>query len=116
MGTMVQFPMNGSTGNAYLATPASGSGSGVVVIQEWWGLVDHIKDVANRFAGAGFVALAPDFYDGRTTTSPDEAGKLMMALNIDGAELIKSLHPRMQTHQATLLERPSLKIPDDIRT
>ena len=49
-------------------------------------MVDHIKDVANRFAGAGFVALAPDFYDGQTTTSPDEAGKLMMALNIDEAE------------------------------
>ena len=58
----------------------------MVVIQEWWGLVDHIKAVADRLAAAGFTALAPDFYDGRTTTSPDEAGKLMMALNIAGAE------------------------------
>ena len=49
-------------------------------------MVDHIKDLADRFAGAGFVALAPDFYDGQTTTSPDEEGKLMMALEIDEAE------------------------------
>ena len=86
MGAMVGFPMNGVDGSGYLATPASGSGPGVVVIQEWWGLVDHIKAVADRLAGAGFTALAPDFYDGRTTTSPDEAGKLMMALDIDNAE------------------------------
>ena len=86
MGTMVRFPANGTTGGGYLATPDSGSGPGVIVIQEWWGLVDHIKDLADRFAGAGFVALAPDFYDGQTTTSPDEAGKLMMALEIDEAE------------------------------
>ena len=78
MGTMVRFPANGTTGGGYLATPDSGSGPGVIVIQEWWGLVDHIKDLPTRFAGAGFAALAPDFYDGQTTTSPDEAGKLMM--------------------------------------
>jgi carboxymethylenebutenolidase len=55
------------------------------VIQEWWGLVDHIKDVANRFAEAGFVALAPDLYHGDATTSPDEAGRKMMALDIENA-------------------------------
>ena len=86
MGATVQFPMNGVSGGGYLATPSSGSGPGVVVIQEWWGLVDHIEAVADRLAGAGFAALAPDFYDGRTTASPDEAGKLMMALDIDAAE------------------------------
>lgn len=86
MGEMVQFPMNGVSGSGYLALPPSGEGPGVVVIQEWWGLVDHIKSVADRLAEAGFVALAPDFYNGQTTTSPDEAGKLMMALNIDEAE------------------------------
>jgi carboxymethylenebutenolidase len=58
----------------------------VVVIQEWWGLVDHIKDLCDRFAGEGFVALAPDLYHGKSTKSPDEAGKLMMALRIDEAE------------------------------
>ena len=86
MGSMIQFPMNGASGGGYLATPTAGSGPGIVVIQEWWGLVDHIKNVADRLAAAGFVALAPDFYDGETTTSPDEAGKLMMALNIGEAE------------------------------
>jgi carboxymethylenebutenolidase len=83
---VVKYPTNGTTGSGYLAAPAGGSGPGVIVIQEWWGLVDHIKDVVDRFAAAGFVALAPDLYDGQTTSSPDEAGKLMMALEIDKAE------------------------------
>lgn len=83
---MIRYPTNGTTASGYLAVPTSGRGPGIVVIQEWWGLVDHIKDVADRFAGAGFVALAPDLYDGQTTASPDEAGKLMMALAIDRAE------------------------------
>ena len=82
-GQMVEFPVNGKTGGGYLATPASGNGSGVVVIQEWWGLVPHIKTIADRFAAEGFVALAPDLYHGETTTSPDAAGKLMMALDND---------------------------------
>ena len=56
------------------------------MIQEWWGLVDHIKDVCDRFAAEGYVALAPDLYHGKTTKSPDEAGKLMMALQIEQAE------------------------------
>jgi len=57
----------------------------VIVIQEWWGLVDHIRDVCDRFAAAGFVALAPDLYHGVTVTEPDEAGKAMMALRMDQA-------------------------------
>ena len=86
MGELVQFPFaDGNTGG-YLSEPEKGSGPGVVVIQEWWGLVDHIKDVCDRFAAEGFVALAPDLYHGKTTKSPDEAGKLMMALRIDEAE------------------------------
>lgn len=85
MGEMVEFPSNGATGQGYLATPASGSGPGVVVIQEWWGLVPHIKDVCDRFAAEGFVALAPDLYDGEVTREPDEAGLLMMAMNIEQA-------------------------------
>jgi carboxymethylenebutenolidase len=86
MGEMVQFRFPGGTTGGYLATPKQGSGPGVIVIQEWWGLVDHIKDVCDRFAEEGFVALAPDLYHGKTTKSPDEAGKLMMALRIDEAE------------------------------
>lgn len=86
MGEMVQFPFDSGNTGGYLATPKQGSGPGVIVIQEWWGLVDHIKDVCDRFADEGFVALAPDMYHGKTTKSPDEAGKLMMALRIDQAE------------------------------
>ena len=85
MGEMVEFPSNGTTGQGYLATPGSGSGPGVVVIQEWWGLVPHIKDVCDRFAAEGFVTLAPDLYRGESTSEPDEAGKKMMALNMQQA-------------------------------
>jgi carboxymethylenebutenolidase len=85
-GQMVEFQSNGGSARGYLATPEGGRGPGVIVLQEWWGLVPHIKDVADRFAREGFVALAPDLYHGRQTTSPDEAGKLMMALNIGQTE------------------------------
>ncbi len=85
-GKMVNFSSNGGTGSGYLAIPDKGTGPGVLVIQEWWGLVDHIKDVCDRFANEGYVALAPDLYHGKTTRSPDEAGKLMMAMRIDEAE------------------------------
>ncbi|HJK98989.1 MAG TPA: dienelactone hydrolase family protein [Polyangiaceae bacterium LLY-WYZ-14_1] len=76
----VTFPSNGHTAHGYLATPPSGTGPGVVVIQEWWGLTDHIADVANRLAQAGFVALAPDLFGGKTTHDAEEAGKLMQDL------------------------------------
>ncbi len=85
-GQKVEFSSNGGTAGGYLAIPASGKGPGVIVIQEWWGLVPHIKGVADRFAAEGFVALAPDLYHGKSTTSPDEAGKLMMTMRIDEAE------------------------------
>ena len=85
MGDMVEFASNGGTAPGYLARPASGSGPGLVVIQEWWGLNDHIKDVADRFAAEGFVALAPDLYHGTVTEEPDEAGKEMMALDLGRA-------------------------------
>jgi carboxymethylenebutenolidase len=85
MGELVEFPSNGHTCSGYLGTPTSGRGPGLIVIQEWWGLVPHIKEVVDRFADAGFVALAPDLFHGETTTEPDEAGKLMMALNMKTA-------------------------------
>ncbi|HLN15210.1 MAG TPA: dienelactone hydrolase family protein [Acidimicrobiales bacterium] len=85
MGEMIEFASNGGTGQGYLALPEGGQGPGLVVIQEWWGLVPHIKEVADRFAGAGFVALAPDLYHGQATTEPDEAAKAMMALKLDTA-------------------------------
>lgn len=82
MGEMIEFPSNGSSGSGYLAVPDGGGGIPLVVIQEWWGLVPHIQDVCDRFAAEGFVALAPDLYRGESTTEPDEAGKLMMAMNL----------------------------------
>ena len=85
MGDNVTFPSNGSSAAGYLAVPESGSGPGVVVIQEWWGLNDQIREVVDRYASEGFVALAPDLYHGEVTAEPDEAGKIMMALNIERA-------------------------------
>jgi carboxymethylenebutenolidase len=84
MGEIVELPSNSSVCHGYLVTPP-GTGPGVIVIQEWWGLVDHIKDVAERFAVEGFVALAPDLYHGKATKEPDEAGKLMMDLKLEAA-------------------------------
>jgi carboxymethylenebutenolidase len=81
-GTMIEFKANGRTASGYLARPTTPRGHGILVIQEYWGLVDHIKDVADRFAAEGFFALAPDLYHGEKAKSPDDAGKLMMALNI----------------------------------
>ncbi len=85
-GRMVEFPANGTTTSGYLATPAAGKGPGVLVIQEWWGLVRHVTSVCDRFAAEGFTALAPDLYHGKTASEPDGAGKLFMALNIAQAE------------------------------
>jgi carboxymethylenebutenolidase len=85
MGERIAFKTNGTSTAGYLARPAK-PGPGVIVIQEWWGLVPHIEHVADRFADEGFVALAPDVYHGQTAKSPDEAGKLMMSLRVDEAE------------------------------
>ena len=86
---MIEFRANGRVASGYLARPARGIGPGVLVLQEYWGLVGHITDVCDRLAAQGFFALAPDLYHGAAAQSPDEAGKLMMALNI--AEASKDL-------------------------
>jgi carboxymethylenebutenolidase len=85
MGEMISFPSNGHEATGYLASPEAGSGPGVIVIQEWWGINNHIKDVCDRFAAQGFVALAPDLYNGRVVAEPDEAAKAMMALQLPEA-------------------------------
>jgi carboxymethylenebutenolidase len=87
MGEMVEFASNGGTCGGYFGAPDSGAtgAPGVIVIQEWWGLVAHIREVVDRFAAAGFCALAPDLYHGESSSEPDGAGKLMMALNVDRA-------------------------------
>jgi carboxymethylenebutenolidase len=74
------------TESGYLARPeGNGPFPGVIVVQEWWGLNDHIKDLANRFAEEGFVALAPDLYRGVVATEPDTARRLVMELDLDTA-------------------------------
>ena len=101
-GTMVKFPTNGVTTDGYLATPVSGRGPGLLVIQEWWGLVGHIKSVCDRFAAEGFTALAPDMYHGKTADEPDGAGKLFMALNIGQAEKdLKGAATHLTQHSST---------------
>jgi carboxymethylenebutenolidase len=87
MGETVEFPSNGNTASGYLAPAQSGSGPGVLVLQEWWGLNPQIKGVADRLAGEGFTALAPDLYHGELAghTEMDKAGRLMSQLPPDQA-------------------------------
>ncbi len=86
MGENVEFATNGSTTRGYLAA-GEGAGPGLIVIEEWWGLVSHIEDVCDRFAAEGFTALAPDLFDGKTVpnSEPDEAQRQMMALRVPQA-------------------------------
>ena len=82
MGEMVEFNANRTTARGYAAAAAGGAGPGVVVLQEWWGLVPQIKEVCDRLADEGFTALAPDLYHGETAahTEMDKAGDLMTGL------------------------------------
>lgn len=89
-GEIIEFAANGKQVQGYLSRSSEGKGPGVIVIQEWWGLVGHIKSVCDRFAENGFTALAPDFYDGKQTAEPDEAGSMMMALQVPEAEKVIS--------------------------
>ena len=101
-GALVTFTHDAVTGHGYLALPPAGSGPAVIVIQEWWGLVGHITDVADRFAQAGFVAFAPDLYHGQVAAEPDTARKLLMELDLarTGEEICKAA--------AYLLTRPDV--------
>lgn len=89
MGETVTYPdRDGEELTGYLAWPASAADSplpGLIVLQEWWGVNEHIKDVTRRFAAAGYVALAPDLYHGAVATEPDEARKLVMELDMPEA-------------------------------
>jgi len=84
---MVEFVSNGDMAQGYLASPEGGSGPGVIVVQEWWGLDSGIKEMADRLAAAGFVALAPDLFRGELAghTEMDKAGELMTAMPADRA-------------------------------
>jgi carboxymethylenebutenolidase len=81
-GTMVPIESGSETAQAYLALPAGGAkgAPGIVVVQEWYGLTDWVKGVADRFAAQGYVAIAPDLYRGRVATSPELAHELMRGL------------------------------------
>jgi len=100
-GKMVSFPSNGQQAEGYLAMPASGKGAGIVVIQEWWGLNENIKGIADRLAAEGYRALAPDLYHGKETAEPDDAMKLMMAMNRDqAAKDMSGAYDHLKAHEA----------------
>jgi carboxymethylenebutenolidase len=88
----LSFSTAGGETTAYVAAPDNAdSAKAVILIQEWWGLNEHIKDIAGRYAGEGFTAIAPDLYRGRLATNPQEAGEMMQALQIeDGLDTIKN--------------------------
>ncbi len=95
MEELLQFPVNGSTGSGFLARPDDGDKHpAVVIIQEWWGLNEQIKDVARRYASEGYVALAPDLYHGKVVSEPNEAQKMLMSLDKDRAvkEIVSAIH------------------------
>jgi carboxymethylenebutenolidase len=80
-----------SAGSGYVVVPDGGSGPGVLVLHAWWGLTPFFKGVCERLADAGFVALAPDLYGGRTTDDPDEAKALLAEADMDATlRLVRS--------------------------
>lgn len=79
-GELVSYQINGHSAQGYFVKPEGEARGGVVVIQEWWGLNDHIKDVAERVAELGYITIAPDLYDGKVAIEPDEAQKLRMEM------------------------------------
>ena len=82
----LEFKTSAGTAPGYLAAPASGHGPATIVLQEWWGVDDHVRSICDRLADDGFFALAPDLYRGETTTQPSEAEQKMMAMSMDQAE------------------------------
>jgi carboxymethylenebutenolidase len=87
----IEFPTTSGGAGAgsapgYLAVPSGERGPGVIVLQEWWGVDEHIRSICDRLAAAGFYALAPDLYRGETTTQPSEAQQKMMALSMGEVE------------------------------
>src|SRR6185436_20584168 len=95
--------LNASAGatTAYVALPEQSSAAAVILIQEYWGINDHIRDLAGRYAKEGYLCVAPDLYRGRVTRDKDEASALMHALGIaDGIETIqKAIDAARETYQ-----------------
>jgi len=87
----LSFETPNGNATAFVSMPAENTDKAVIVIQEYWGLNDHIRDIANRYAAEGFIAIAPDLYRGQLATNPGDASKLMQALKLeDGLTTIKS--------------------------
>ncbi len=82
----IEFPTSAGSTPGYLAVPAAAYGPATIVLQEWWGVDEHIRSVCDRLAAEGFYALAPDLYRGQTTIQPNEAEQKMMALSMDLVE------------------------------
>ena len=83
-------PANGAT-TAYVARPDGDATAVVILIQEWWGINDHIRDIAGRYANEGYICVAPDLYRGKLAKDSTEAAKLMQGLAIDdGLETIQA--------------------------
>jgi carboxymethylenebutenolidase len=82
----IEFPTSDGSAPGYLAVPAGEHGPAIIVLQEWWGLDEHIRSLCDRFAAEGFYALAPDLYRGETAAQPSEAEQKMMAMSMDQAE------------------------------
>src|SRR5258706_4752875 len=104
---MREFQVDGRTISGYLAVPEQGSGPGVLVLHAWWGLTEPFRQVCDRLAEAGFVALAPDLYHGKTTASVEEAQALGAALDQDVGRWaggitagVGGLHPTTASHLA----------------
>src|SRR3977135_2036743 len=87
MAETVEFRSNGTNASGYLVKPPSGSGPGILVIQEWWGLDSTTKEMTDRLGAAGFVALAPDLYHGELAAHDemDKAAHLMQNMPPDRA-------------------------------
>src|SRR5579864_2414262 len=101
---MRAFQVDGRMISGYLAVPEQGSGPGVVVLHAWWGLTEPFRQVCDRLAREGFVALAPDLYHGKTTASVEEADALVEALNLDEERVRGDIAGSVQVlrqHEAT---------------
>lgn len=85
------IPTAGGETTAFVAIPETPNGKAIILIHEWWGLVDHIKAIARRYADEGFIAIAPDLYRGKTAANAEEASKMMHSLSIeDGLDTIRN--------------------------
>ena len=109
-GSTVEFRINGHSAAGYLAVPPWGKGRALVLIQEYWGLVPHITELADRCALSGYVTLAPDLYHGQVAKSPGDADKLFMAINIaetakeiEGAAAFLLSHAKVTSKQCSLV-------------